>query len=207
MIIKKIFRRIWSIILSTKIKYDKLYIFKINMDLIQHRGGGNRIEIANSIEDLNGILLEREEGFRKMYEDWLSKGYICLLAKKKKSTIGFVWLNNTNIVPLEFNYKQKLKNKREAGLIDAYVLKEKRGKGVYKKIWDEALSEASRLGIKTLYGYIKNENIKSIRVHYKLGMKDVFQILHYFRILWFNIYFKKTFKNLKDISLIKKFEL
>ena len=206
MIIKKIYRRIWSILINTRIKYGKLYIFKIKLETNQHPKIKNKIELANSIEDLHEIIQERGNDFKKMYEKWLLKGYICFLSKNEKSTIGIVWLNNTNMVPLEFCYKQKLKNSSEAGLIDAYVLKEKRGKGVYKTIWNEALNEAQRLGIKTLYGYILNNNIRSIKVHFKLGMKDVYQILYYIRILWFNLYFKKKFRNLKDISLLKKFE-
>jgi len=206
MIIKKIYRRIWSILINTRIKYGKLYIFKIKLETNQHPKIKNKIELANSIEDLHEIIQERGNDFKKMYEKWLLKGYICFLSKNEKSTIGIVWLNNTNMVALEFGYKQKLKNSSEAGLIDAYVLKEKRGKGVYKTIWNEALNEAQRLGIKTLYGYILNNNIRSIKVHFKLGMKDVYQILYYIRILWFNLYFKKKFRNLKDISLLKKFE-
>lgn len=204
---KKIYNKIKLIIKNTCFKYDKLYIFKININ--QNTNTFNIYEIvkANTIDDLKEIIQEREDFFYKMYINWLSKGFICFIAKEEKSTIGIVWLNNTKEVPLEFGYKQKLKTKSEAGLIDAYVLKNKRGKGVYKEIWNNALYEAQKLGINKLYGYILNNNMRSIKVHYRLGMKNVYQILYYTRILWFNLYFKKTFNNLKDISLLKKIEL
>ena len=201
---KKIIRKIKFIIKNTSFQFDKLYIYRINLIGIKRTSNNFKIVQTNSIDDLKEIIQEREDSFQKRYMNWFSKGLICFIIKEEKSTIGILWLANKKEVPLEFGFKQRLKNDSEAGLIDAYVLKEKRGKGVYKTIWNKAVEEAKKLGIKTLYGYVLHNNMQSIKAHYKLGMKDVYQILYYIRILWFNFYFKKTFKNYKDISSLKK---
>lgn len=204
---KKISNKIKFLIKNTRFQFDKLYIYKIN--LIGNKRTSNNFKIvkANSIDDLKEIIQERDVSFKRRYIDWFSKGIICFIMKEEKSTIGILWLANKKEVPLEFGCKQRLKNDSEAGIIDAYVLKEKRRKGVYKTLYNKALEEAQRLEIKTLYGYVLSNNIQSIKAHYKLGMKDVYQILYYFRILWFDFHFKRTFKNLKDISSLKNIEL
>ena len=206
MLIRKIFSIIITKLKSTSVRYGKLFFYKLNLTQNKNTSSIYRIVRVNKIDDLMEIIKERENFFTEMYKNWFSKGFICFVAKEEKSTIGILWLANKKEVPLEFGYKQKLNDRTEACIIDGYILKEKRGKGVYKIIWDEVIYEAQKMGIKNLYAQILNKNVRSFKVHYKLGMKDVYQILYYFRILWFNLYFIKRFRNFKDISLFKKVE-
>ena len=201
---KKLIKKFYSTIKNIRLRYDKLFIFKVNLIENKKLDSSYNIERAKVIDDIKQIIQERGNGFVRKYKEWLNSGFICFVAKLENDTVGIVWLNNIGNVPLEFGYKQKLKDNTEAGLIDAYVLKEKRGKGIYKTIWNESLLEAQRLGIKTLYAYILNKNISSIKVHYKLGVKDVDKILYYIRILWFNLYFLKTFKSPINIAKFKR---
>ena len=132
-LIKKLIFRLLVELKKTKVKNDKLFIFIINLEGSLEKTTSYIVNQAKTIEDLELIIKEREKTyFAKMYQEWLEKGYICFIVKENDSTIGIVWLNNTKVVPLEFGYKQILNDKTEAALIDAYVVKNKRGKGVYK---------------------------------------------------------------------------
>lgn len=204
-LIKKLFFRLLTELKNTKVKSDKLFYFIINLESNIEKTTSYVVSYAKTIEDLELIIKERETYFAKMYQEWLANGYICFIVKEIDSTIGIVWLNNTRVVPLEFGYRQILNDKTEAALIDAYVVKNKRGKGVYKALWSQLLKEAKKIGIKTLYAAILNNNVLSFKVHYKLGMKRVTKILYYYRILWFNIYFVRNLKNLVDITYFKKY--
>lgn len=204
MLLKKIYLKILYELRNTRFKYDKLYIFKINLFDSGNENKTYEVTKASSINDLKDICEERKGNFADMYKVWLQKGNTCFIVKNEDSTDGIVWLNNTNVVPLEFGYHQKLKDNTEAGLIDAYVLRGKRGKGVYKAIWNKSLQETKKMGITTLYGYILNNNTQSMKVHYKLGMKNVYQILYYYKILWFKLYYVKTLKHKTDILDLKR---
>lgn len=198
-------RRFLSLLKSTNIKHDKLFIFKINLELPNYVSYPYQVTLAKNIGDLEQILIEREDYFKEMYSRWFTNGYICFLVKDESKALGIVWLNNTDTVPLEFGYTQHLASKKEAGLIDAYVIKEKRGKGIYNALWYTALKETKKLGITDLYGYILDKNTNSLVVHYKLGMREIYQVLYYYRILWFNFFYLKHLKKLTDISHFKKF--
>ncbi len=199
MLIRKIYNRLKYEFKNTEIRYDKLFIYKINNENINLDVSLFNVKKACDLNDIKEIYEERGGNFKAMYKRWLQLGYICFIAIKDGVTLGVVWLNNTNTVPLEFGYYQTLINKEEAGLIDAYVLKKHRGKGIYKAIWNEALTEAAKMGITTLYGYVLKDNIISIRVHYRLGMEKVCRTLYYYKILWFRFYYLKSYKTEVDI--------
>lgn len=199
MLIRKVYDRLKYELLNTQIKIDKLFIYKINLEDINTDASMVKIKKARNLNDIKEVYKERGGNFQGRYQKWLNKGYTCFVAINDGVTIGIVWLNNTDVVPLEFGYHQNLNNKTEAGLIDAYVVKDKRGRGIYKAIWNKALTEAVKMGITTLYGYILKDNILSIKVHYKLGMKNVYQVLYYYKILWFRFYYIKKFKTEIDV--------
>lgn len=204
MLIKKIFRKIKSLVKNANFKNGRLYIFQIDLGSIDKSFNKYKIHEARTISEIHAIIEDREKNFKSMYSKWLSEGFVCFVASENNVAIGVVWMCNNDEVPLEFGYRQKLENKRQAGLIDAYVLKNKRGKGAYKALWNSALNEISERGIDTLYGYILKQNILSFKVHAKLGMTKVVGQLFYFKILWFKFYSLINYSNAKDITELLK---
>jgi len=182
----------------------KLYIFKYEID-VPPINNTYDVKIATNIDDLSEIVLERGDEIGNMYITWLNSGFTCLIATNEGKTVGLVWIVEGGTVPLEFRYKQKLKHKNEVGLIDAYVLKRERGKGVYRKLWNTALSTIYNRGCNVMYGYILDDNELSFKVHYKMGMVKVDKILKYDKFLVFRIYRVKKLKKGKNIKEYKRF--
>jgi GNAT superfamily N-acetyltransferase len=200
----KLIRIFINKIRNVLIYFNKLYVFKINLNVKITTNPDYEIKFINEIGDIDFIIKERGGDSHDRYVKWLSLGYLCIVASKNNNTIGMVWFVDADSVPLEFNQKQFLKMGKEGGLIDAYVLKNYRGKGVYSTIWYHALNAIKKRGYIAAYGYIRNDNKHSFLVHEKLGMTDVTEIIYYLKLFFFNFYYKKKFNKPKNIKVLKK---
>ena len=203
-IFNRIYRKLFEIFKACRFEVNSLYYYLIDNKAFIDLDDRYEVIKTNDVNELKPIYEEREHYVKKQYENWLKLGYICFIARTEGRTVGLLWLNNTGTVPLEFGRQLILKAKTEAAIIDGYVLKRYRGKGIYKIIWNAVLLEAQKLKVNNLYAQILNNNVISIKVHYPLGMKNVYQRLDYYRIMWFNFFRLKKFIPPIDILELRK---
>jgi len=203
----KYYSKIRRVLKKANLKFEKVFFFKIDLATycLDLEEGGIKILRTDNIEDLNSIITARGESFLHRYEKWITRGYLCFCAVLENQVIGVLWLNNTDVGEVLFGYKERIKDSNsEAWVIDGYVLDKYRQMGAYKLIWNKVLYMAKDKGIRYIYAAIQNSNHRSFKVHYKLGMNsNVYKILYYFRIAWFNVYITRRFTKLRDIANLK----
>ncbi|HCT30407.1 MAG TPA: hypothetical protein DIW31_06675 [Bacteroidales bacterium] len=205
---QKYLSKIIRFLKKATLKFERVYFFKIDLKTFFFELEDEKItvQLVNNIEDLDDIIAERGESYVIRYEKWFNRKFQCFRATIENKTIGILWLNNTNVVEVLFGYKEKIENsKTEAWVVDGYVLEKYRKLGAYKLIWHTVLFEAKKSEIEYVFAAIQDSNIRSFKVHFKLGMNsNVYKVLYYFKILWFNLYLFKHFASYKNIALLKK---
>ena len=205
---RKYFLKTLRFFKKATLKFEKVYFFKIDLKTFcfDLERGDIKISNVNDVQDLKDIISERGGSYVHRYEKWLKRKYLCYRAILDNKVIGILWLNNTSFVEVLFGYKEKIQNcSTEAWVIDGYVLEKYRRLGTYKLIWYKVLYEAKNRGIEYIFAAIQNSNIKSFKVHYKLGMNsNVYKVLYYFRLVWFNVYLIKHFSKFRNIAELKK---
>lgn len=63
------------------------------------------------------------------------------------------------------------------GMYDVYTFKAARSKGYYSHLFEYSIFYMKKLGYKKIWLWLMAHNIKSVKVHYKLGLKTIIMIL------------------------------
>lgn len=200
--------KISGLIGKARLICDKGYFFKIDLESFDFELLNNPtlIKVAVNITELNDIIAERGHTFKRRYENWLNIGHLCYCAIHGDNVVGVLWIHNTERVNILFGYTEKVNDIRtEAWVIDAYIIEKHRGTGIYKYLWSKAMYESKMSGLKYIHAIIQDSNTKSFEVHYALGCSNnVYKIIYYCRLLWFNIRIIRKLPKAMDILKLKK---
>ena len=114
-----------------------------------------------------------------------------------------VMLNKSNVESIEREIRL---NADSACLYGAYTAPEYRGMGVAPKVSEEIFRYLYQLGFKKVYGYIRSDNLPSLRYACKVGYRKIGEVefLNIFKLKWYR--FKGETKNDYD-TLTKMFSI
>jgi len=155
-------------------KYGRLYVLELvpKPDLARSNDYGYQVGIASGLDDLRTLLERREKWFGEEAEQRLGKGDVCFVARFNGDVISCLFATFNSVYLPDVEYDLSL-DEDTVGLIDAYTLPEFRGKHVYSLVFDACSGHFSRVGYRKVYGFIAPDNVRSLKVHRKLGLDRI----------------------------------
>jgi RimJ/RimL family protein N-acetyltransferase len=176
--IERIKRFISRKIQKLRFEYGRLFVLEIvlrpSSDIFEDYG--HQIEIASGPDDLNTLIDQREKWFGEVILQRFSEGDICFIAKRNGEAIGCIFATFNSVYLPIVEYELPLDNET-VGLIDGYTLPEFRGKHVYSSVFNACVDYFSKTDFRRVYGFIIPNDVRSLKVHQKLGLnKIVFDI-------------------------------
>jgi len=109
------------------------------------------------------------------FEDWLKRGCIFTIALKDDKVVSYLCMHTEPLPP--FENVVNLKPDEIWGHY-AYTVPEYRGNGIYPYIAYLAAKRLMKQGYKREYGIVRADNRTSIKVHDKMGKRDLQHVIH-----------------------------
>jgi len=140
---------------------------------------------ASDISSLVKLMEERNKmiqpGGMKEFENFIlsrfQKGGLCFLGKIGEKIVHYNWIS--------FNWEQTLKARTlrlktdETYCLDAFTLREWRGKGIYPFIHYQALRHLKGKGVRMAYTLVDADNKSSKKTHYLQAWKALGTVLSF----------------------------
>jgi hypothetical protein len=109
------------------------------------------------------------------FSDWLRRGCTFIIALDGGKVASYMSMHTKPLPP--FDKVVKLKPDEIWGIY-AYTAPEYRGKKIYPSLAHFATRRMIKNGYKGCYGVVRTDNKTSIRVHDRMGKKDLTSIIH-----------------------------
>lgn len=196
--IKHYLKIILRIILNTITpKYSKILVFEIltkNYKLNKERNEVV-VKIAKNMDEMKNFIEKRGKLYLNFSKKLFEKGNLCFYGEIHQQIVSCVWTSFNEVDLVEVKYLIKV-DKKTVPLIDGYTLPEYRGQGVYKAVWDYCIEYfQNNQNYERIFGFILPSNVRSLKVHKKLQLRNVILEITYLRILGSNFHFLKNKEN------------
>lgn len=121
--------------------------------------------------------MEDKEKFFDLHETQkrLQNNHLLYVAKNKEDIIGFVWVVKNYFDVTFFNGTIYL-NDDEGLLLNANIMKEYRGKGIYNRLKAYAFDDLKKEGLKRTIGFYWHRNIPAIRMNERFGCQIIGEV-------------------------------
>ena len=135
------------------------------------------------IEDSSLSNRNYAEEVRKRF----AENYICVVYEKDDQVVSVIFLSNYKVHQETINYTFKIPD-NTISLHDAYTLNKYRNQGIYSLIFVELINICVKKGYETICGAFLPQNIGSISLHNRLGMKKINEKVVWHHCLGFSWY-------------------
>jgi GNAT superfamily N-acetyltransferase len=117
----------------------------------------------------------------------LRAGHVLYLAKKNDDIIGFFW-SARNFIDVPFFHGTFYLNEKECLSLNAVVVKEWRGKGIFNRLKAYAYHDSKNQGYRRVIGFCWHRNQAAIRMNQRFG-NQLFGAVHTRNFL--SLYFRR----------------
>lgn len=134
-----------------------------------------KVDYRSLVEVIKNIDSEERPFEINELEKRLHDEHMLFIAKKENNIIGFFWVS-INKIEIPFFHATLYLNKDEAVDYNSYIDTKYRGKRINKGLKIFAFKYLKEIGYKKVFGYIKNNNISSIKANEYLGYRKIGEI-------------------------------
>jgi len=162
-----------------------MFIFKLDFkdNLLEMTAKEDvKIHITSSLDEIEGLIEQRERWYRNEAIRRFSDGDICFLARKHQQTVGCLWVAfNQKYLP---HVEYLLRVDDETAIFnDGYVIPDYRGKKIFPYLVISSLNNLKKkTSYKRIYSHVASKNWSSLIAHKNLNF-EVIMIIRMIKFL------------------------
>jgi RimJ/RimL family protein N-acetyltransferase len=174
-------------------RHSRVYQMDVPITLRPAEPNSHRFQVhrASSVAELQPLIEQREAWFGRSARQRLAEGDVCFVAKLDGKVVSCIFGTLTSVLVSEVEYTMPLDDPTVA-LFDSYTLPEHRGKYAYSSVLHAAINHCREAGFERIVGFIAPDNVRSLRVHQRLGVNRIISTITMVRFLGVRKHFFKA---------------